>query len=743
MKLVFVGADHEVTGSCHYLEVAGKHILVDYGMEQGVNVFENVPLPVAESMIDYVFLTHAHVDHSGLLPLLYARGFRGQIYSTDATADLCSIMLRDCAHIQSAEAEWKNRKAKRSANNAVVEPLYTMEDADGVIRRFVPCHYNTIVEVCEGVKIRFTDIGHLLGSASIEVWLTEDGNTKKIVFSGDIGNKHQPLLKDPTPTKEADYVVMESTYGDRLHPKDKLDYVAELTKVLQETLDRGGNVVIPSFAVGRTQEILYFLRKIKVGRLVKGHEDFPVYVDSPMAVEATGVFQENRWECFDDEAMEFVKEGINPIAFSGLKLSITSEESKAINFDETPKVIISASGMCDAGRIRHHLKHNLWRPECTILFVGYQSVGTLGRALVEGADEVKLFGETVSVRAEIRKMTGLSGHADKEVIRETRLGVNVFLAYLAERNGDRKKAEEHVRTAVMALEDMTQVSSEYDSIQNLLQYVEKIGKTEQIEEVLNCLEPKAAIEQNKSLLLQLLSLRMRYCSSRMTPEEFKQSADTFFHLKDSWELTENSQVMYMMELRKRLQAAEEEQKEQERKRNRLLYQADHDELTGLYNKRSLNRYLEDVFEDCLLNEKELGILFLDIDHFKQLNDRYGHGRGDEGICAVADTLKKCFPEDYVARYGGDEFLVVMTGRDREYAEEHARQLCMGIRECEIPNEDSSVEPWLTISVGGVCAIPKEPNRVWDFLSAADKTLYDQKNEQKGKVRFYVGEGQYL
>lgn len=221
-------------------------------------------------------------------------------------------------------------------------------------------------------------------------------------------------MKDPTPTKEADYVVMESTYGDRMHPKDKLDYVAELTKVLQETLDRGGNVVIPSFAVGRTQEILYFLRKIKVGRLVKGHEDFPVYVDSPMAVEATGIFQENRYECFDDEAMEYVKEGINPIAFSGLKLSITSEESKAINFDETPKVIISASGMCDAGRIRHHLKHNLWREECTILFVGYQSVGTLGRALVEGADEVKLFGETIQVRAQIRKLAGLSGHADKE-----------------------------------------------------------------------------------------------------------------------------------------------------------------------------------------------------------------------------------------------------------------------------------------------------------------------------------------
>ena len=413
MKLVFVGADHEVTGSCHYLEVAGKHILVDYGMEQGVNVFENVPLPVAESMIDYVFLTHAHVDHSGLLPLLYARGFRGQIYSTDATADLCSIMLRDCAHIQSAEAEWKNRKAKRSANNAVVEPLYTMEDADGVIRRFVPCHYNTIVEVCEGVKIRFTDIGHLLGSASIEVWLTEDGNTKKIVFSGDIGNINKPLIRDPQYIRDADYVVMECTYGDRSHG-ERPDYVRLLADVIQETFDRGGNVVIPSFAVGRTQEMLYFIRQIKAEGLIHGHDNFKVFVDSPLANEATNIFGIHKYDCFDDEALELIRKVINPLSFPGLKISVTSEDSKAINFDDDCKVIISASGMCDAGRIKHHLKHNLWRPECTILFVGYQSVGTLGRALVEGADEVKLFGETVSVRAEIRKMTGLSGHADKE-----------------------------------------------------------------------------------------------------------------------------------------------------------------------------------------------------------------------------------------------------------------------------------------------------------------------------------------
>lgn len=420
MKLIFIGADHEVTGSCHYLEVNGKHILVDYGMEQGVNKFENVPLPVPEAQIDYVFLTHAHVDHSGLLPLLYARGFRGQIYTTDATADLCSIMLRDCAHIQMMEAEWKNRKAKRSAGVKVAEPMYTMEDTDGVLKRIVACHYDTMVEVCEGVKIRFTDIGHLLGSASIEVWLSEDGMERKLVFSGDIGNVNQPLLKDPSFTKEADYVIMESTYGDRYHPKESLtkegqrDYVSELAQILRETFDKGGNVVIPSFAVGRTQEILYFLRKIKVGRMVQGHEGFPVYVDSPMAVEATSIFQENRMDCFDEEAMELVQENINPIAFAGLKLTVTSEESKEINFIDTPKVIISASGMCDAGRIRHHLKHNLWREECTILFVGYQSVGTLGRALVEGIDKVKLFGEEIQVKASIKQLTGLSGHADKE-----------------------------------------------------------------------------------------------------------------------------------------------------------------------------------------------------------------------------------------------------------------------------------------------------------------------------------------
>ena len=413
MKLTFIGAAHEVTGSCHCLEVGGKYILVDYGMEQGVDIFENVDLPVAESMIDYVLLTHAHVDHSGMLPLLYARGFRGQIFTTDASADLCGIMLRDCAHIQMMEAEWKNRKLKRKAGAQLVEPLFTMEDADGCIKKIVPCHYNSVIEICEGVKIRFTDIGHLLGSASIEVWATENGVTKKLVFSGDIGNKNQPLLRDPGYTEEADYVIMESTYGDRLHDKERLDYVKELAAIIQETFDRGGNVVIPSFAVGRTQEMLYFLRQIKMDKMIKGHEGFSVFVDSPLAVEATEIFNRNTNSCFDEEAMELVKQGINPIRFPGLKLSITSEESKMINFDNEPKVIISASGMCEAGRIRHHLKHNLWREECTILFVGYQAIGTLGRAILEGAEMVRLFGEPIEIRANIQTIPGLSGHADK------------------------------------------------------------------------------------------------------------------------------------------------------------------------------------------------------------------------------------------------------------------------------------------------------------------------------------------
>ncbi len=438
MKLTFLGATHEVTGSCYYLEACGKRIIIDYGMEQGRDWFVNQPIPVGAGMVDMVLLTHAHIDHSGRLPLLVQQGFKGQIFATEGTTLLCDIMLRDSAHIQEFEAEWKNRKNER-AGRPSVEPMYTTEDAQATMKCFVSIPYEQERYIADGISVRFTDAGHLLGSASIEVKITEEGQTRTLIFSGDIGNLDQPLIKDPVYPETADYVIMESTYGDRAHeipeevvaasdaererhlanPEESvLDtpmtryYIGALAKVLQTTLDRGGNVVIPSFAVGRTQEMLYFIRQIKEEGLVKGHDGFPVWVDSPLAVEATSIFQKRMFYDFDDEARAVLDRGVNPIGFEGLKLAISAEDSKLINSDETPKVIISASGMCEAGRIRHHLKHNLWRSESVILFVGYQAEGTLGRLLVEGADKVKIFGEEITVNAQILVLPGISGHAD-------------------------------------------------------------------------------------------------------------------------------------------------------------------------------------------------------------------------------------------------------------------------------------------------------------------------------------------
>ena len=361
MNLTFCGAAHEVTGSCYFLEACGKKFLVDYGLEQGADIYESGDLPVTAGELDFVLLTHAHIDHSGKLPLLAAQGFDGTVYTTDATHHLCKIMLRDSAHIQEFEAEWKNRKNKRAGKEEFL-PLYTVDDAEAILKTFESYKYGVLFSICDGIQARFIDAGHLLGSASIELFITENGITKKIVFSGDIGNTEQPIIKDPQYIKEADYVVMESTYGDRAHP-DRPDYVPSLAALIQKTLDRGGNLVIPSFAVGRTQEMLYFIRQIKEEGLVTGHGDFKVYVDSPLAIEATSIYSDGFRDYYDKEAGELVAKGINPIRFSNLFLAVNSEESKAINYDMEPKVIISASGMCEAGRIKHHLKHNLWRPE--------------------------------------------------------------------------------------------------------------------------------------------------------------------------------------------------------------------------------------------------------------------------------------------------------------------------------------------------------------------------------------------
>ncbi len=412
MKIRFIGATHEVTGSCTLLEVGGRYYLVDCGMEQGVDVFENVPLPIPPGQVEAVFLTHAHIDHSGMLPKLCKDGFRGAIYATGETCNLCNIMLRDSAHIQVSEAQWQSRKAQRAGENPIA-PIYDLQDAETAISLLRPCRYGEILQVAEGIALRFTDIGHLLGSACIELWLTENGETRKIVFSGDVGNRNQPIINDPKTVAQTDYLVIESTYGNRLHEAPG-DMMAELAMYLQTTLDRGGNVVIPSFAVGRTQEMLYAIREIKQKNLVTGHPGFPVYVDSPLAVEATAIFLQCDISCLDDSTAQLVRQGINPIWFDGLTLSVSAEESKKINTDPRPKVILSASGMCEAGRIRHHLKHNLWRPESTVLFVGYQAEHSLGRRLQDGAREVRLFGEDIAVHAQIGSLHGTSGHADRQ-----------------------------------------------------------------------------------------------------------------------------------------------------------------------------------------------------------------------------------------------------------------------------------------------------------------------------------------
>lgn len=416
MKIAFYGAAHEVTGSCTLLNANGKTIMIDCGMEQGADIYENADLPMLPSQVDFVLLTHAHIDHSGKIPALVAGGFNGHIYSTVATQKLCKIMLLDSAHIQEFEANWRNRKARRSGSEPYV-PLYTTEDALKSIEKFVGCEYNKDYDLCDGIKISFTDAGHLLGSASISITVTEGSKTETIVFSGDIGNKERPLIKDPQTPRKADYVVIESTYGNRTHG-ERPDYVLQLSAIINETFDRGGNVVIPSFAIGRTQELLYLLRIIKEQNLIEKYPNFPVYVDSPLAVEATDIYGGDLYDYYDKETLSLLEKGINPIKFPDLMLSVTSDDSIAINMDKSPKVILSASGMCEAGRIRHHLKHNLWRKDSTILFVGYQSEGTLGRMLVDGATSVKLFGETVQVNAKIEQLAGISGHADKNILLE-------------------------------------------------------------------------------------------------------------------------------------------------------------------------------------------------------------------------------------------------------------------------------------------------------------------------------------
>ena len=421
MNITFLGATRTVTGSNFLLEGAGKKIIIDCGLYQGKAKEERenyADFTYDVNEIDYMLLTHAHIDHSGRIPKLYVDGYRGPIIATKATCDLCAIMLPDSGHIQEMENVWQNKKRAR-VGKPELPPLYTAQDAIDCLEIFKPVSYDEIIQLDENISVRFNDAGHMLGSSIIEVWIKENGEIKKIVFTGDLGNNDIPLLDSPTMIDSADYVVMESTYGSRLHNRN--DDKAELfLNIVEETLDKGGNVIIPSFAVGRTQEILYELNKLKEQRtdeeFLKKYEKLmkaTVYVDSPLAISATEVFRQNM-DLFDEEVRKEIEQGDNPLEFPGLKFTQTVDESKALNDDPHPHIIISASGMCEVGRIKHHLKHNLWNPNNTILFVGYQAPGTLGAKIVSGEKKVKIFGEEIAVNARIEYIEGYSGHADQE-----------------------------------------------------------------------------------------------------------------------------------------------------------------------------------------------------------------------------------------------------------------------------------------------------------------------------------------
>lgn len=419
MNITFYGAAKTVTGSCTMVEAAGKRFLVDCGMFQGKVTdqmlnYDDFPFDI--SSIDFVILTHAHIDHSGRIPKLYKAGYTGPIYATNATVDLCSIMLADSGHIQEKEIEWVNKKRRR-AGKKENEPMYTAQDGIDSMKLFKGVDYNQKVTIDENISFTLVDAGHMLGSSIVLLDIAENGKTERVVFTGDLGNKNMPIIKDPTYIERADHLIMESTYGNRLHGKME-DQSEKFIDILFRTVERGGNLIIPSFAVGRTQEILYEINKYAAKEEYKDKlKNIPVYVDSPLAVNATKIFEENP-EYYDEDALEYLLKGDNPIEFDNLHLITTSDESRALNEEPTPKVIISASGMCEVGRIKHHLKHNLYRPECTVLFVGYQATGTLGEKIQTGADVVKIFGEEIAVKAEIEYLDAFSGHADRDGLLE-------------------------------------------------------------------------------------------------------------------------------------------------------------------------------------------------------------------------------------------------------------------------------------------------------------------------------------
>ena len=509
MKITFLGATKTVTGSNYLVEAAGKKFLVDCGMWQGRKELEEENFDEFDfnpAEIDFMLLTHAHIDHSGRIPKLYKEGYKNKIYAHKATCDLCALMLPDSGHIQEMENEWKNRKRMRKGLPER-EPLYTAELAARCLELFEPVQYDQIIDITPNIHVRFNDAGHMLGSSIIELWVNEDGKQTKTVFTGDLGNNDIPLLSEPTMIEDADYLVMESTYGSRKHIKN--DQKAEMfLDIVSETLDNNGTVVIPSFAVGRTQEILYELNKIKETKddekFIKEYETLmkaPVYVDSPLAISATEVFKENM-NLFDEETQEEIQRGDYPLEFPGLKFTVTADESKALNASSEPCVIISASGMCEVGRIKHHLKHNLWNPNSTILFVGYQAPGTLGYSIVNGAKKVKIFGEEIAVNARIEYIEGYSGHADQDglmnfVYSFIKKPKQIFLVHGEEESQDILKAKIESETGLPV------IISEFGDTYELNEEVKLIRKCEKRLAVNNRTEVLRRLEKLKEEMLDM------------------------------------------------------------------------------------------------------------------------------------------------------------------------------------------------------------------------------------------------
>ena len=515
MNVKFLGAAMSVTGTCHLITTEKYKILLDCGQFQGSKELEELnknPFGFDPLEIDFVILSHAHIDHSGRIPLLTKRGYKGKIYCTDATADLVDIMLKDSGYIHEKEAEWSNRKAERSGK-PLEEPLYTFEDAADSIQYLEPVLYGQLYDINPDVRVRFSDAGHILGSSIVELWITEGEHVSKIVFSGDLGVKNKPILRDPQTIDETDYLIMETTYGDRVH-ESSADSLGKFFDVLLKTTRRGGTVVIPSFAVGRTQELIYHMNRFygQHKELKQELDAIMVYVDSPLATSATEIFRRNA-QVFDDETREYILKGDNPLDFKNLVFTRTSDESRQLNFNTAPKIIISASGMCEAGRIKHHLKHHLWDPKCTVVFVGYQAQGTLGRSIVNGDKDVSIFGEKIHINAEICNLEGFSGHADRDDLLDWLSAFKtppkkIFLVHGEEdsKKGFAASVKQALGYDCTVVEDVSEYDLDSDLLVNMEDTRNRVATQQQLNDVKNQLskvhEDLEAILYNTNLAVE-------------------------------------------------------------------------------------------------------------------------------------------------------------------------------------------------------------------------------------------------